>query len=163
MSAGKNWGVNLGLDFGHSGDLRTEYQIPPGLGFAPAEVAPRQARGLGLVTAPPTIRLAKPPSWSSGPRPCIPIGRRGRAEWVLWDRDWDTSDDEKAKNLCAMCPARLECLEDALAKEGTVTAQYRHMVRGGVTPRGRWRLHRKRKREEKKRKDQELTNQEKTA
>jgi hypothetical protein len=46
---------------------------------------------------------------------------------------------------CARCPVRYECLESAMDEEGMRVARYG--IRGGLTPRERIRLARKRKKE----------------
>lgn len=42
-----------------------------------------------------------------------------------------------AKQICAACPVRLACLEDALAVEGGCGHEKRHGIRGGLSPAGR--------------------------
>jgi WhiB family redox-sensing transcriptional regulator len=46
----------------------------------------------------------------------------------------DRADIVLAKFICARCPVRAECLRDALANEGGRTGEYRHGIRGGMTP-----------------------------
>lgn len=77
----------------------------------------------------------------TGPRP------NRRAEWredaacrevpvdvfTPWDpgcrpSEMDPAKATEAKKVCAVCPVRAECLDDALADED------RHAVRGGLTP-----------------------------
>lgn len=43
----------------------------------------------------------------------------------------------EAKRICAACPVRVACLEDALAEEGGRGHESRHGIRGGMGPRGR--------------------------
>lgn len=47
-----------------------------------------------------------------------------------------------AKDVCAACPVRQACLEDALRQEGSTTAEGRHGIRGGLTPTERYNLRR---------------------
>lgn len=42
-----------------------------------------------------------------------------------------------AKKICAACPVRQACLDDALAEEGGRGHESRFGVRGGLGPRGR--------------------------
>jgi hypothetical protein len=42
-----------------------------------------------------------------------------------------------AKRVCATCPVRTACLDDALAEEGGRSHDGRHGIRGGLGPRGR--------------------------
>jgi WhiB family redox-sensing transcriptional regulator len=42
-----------------------------------------------------------------------------------------------AKRICAACPVRQACLDDALAQEGGRGHESRFGVRGGLGPRGR--------------------------
>ncbi|WKV74748.1 WhiB family transcriptional regulator [Streptomyces sp. PCS3-D2] len=44
------------------------------------------------------------------------------------------SSDTAAKDLCADCPVRLRCLDQALREEGTTPPGYRSDIRGGLTP-----------------------------
>lgn len=46
------------------------------------------------------------------------------------DRDDDRTRDS-AKAICAICPVRVDCLEDALLEK------YQNGIRGGMTPRER--------------------------
>lgn len=39
-----------------------------------------------------------------------------------------------ARQVCQRCDVRAECLADALAEEGDLTAGYRFGLRGGLTP-----------------------------
>ncbi|MFE7097000.1 WhiB family transcriptional regulator [Streptomyces erythrochromogenes] len=48
-------------------------------------------------------------------------------------RDFHSSD-ATAKALCAGCPVRFRCLEEALREEGTTPPGYRSDIRGGLTP-----------------------------
>lgn len=43
-----------------------------------------------------------------------------------------------AQSICAVCPVRLKCLEDALADEGGKVKGKRHGVAGGLTPSQRY-------------------------
>jgi WhiB family redox-sensing transcriptional regulator len=49
---------------------------------------------------------------------------------------------DQAKSICADCPVRRECLEDALHQESGRAAEARHGIRAGLTPADRYNLHR---------------------
>lgn len=49
----------------------------------------------------------------------------------------DKETARQAKEICAACPVRLACLNDALAAEGGRSHDGRHGIRGGLGPRGR--------------------------
>lgn len=51
-----------------------------------------------------------------------------------------------AKAICAGCIVRDECLDEAMREEGGRSSTARHGCRGGLTPEGRARLHRTRRR-----------------
>lgn len=44
-----------------------------------------------------------------------------------------------ARAICSRCPVRTACLDAALTEEDTSSARSRYGVRGGLTPRQRWR------------------------
>lgn len=46
-----------------------------------------------------------------------------------------------ARQICAPCPVRAECLADAMATEGARTARDRHGIRAGLTGSQRRALH----------------------
>lgn len=46
-----------------------------------------------------------------------------------------------AQRVCAECPARLACLDDALAEEGSRHVENRFGIRGGATDEDRYRLY----------------------
>lgn len=48
-------------------------------------------------------------------------------------RDFQASED-KARAMCAACPVKLRCLNEALREEGTAAPAYRSDIRGGLTP-----------------------------
>jgi hypothetical protein len=48
---------------------------------------------------------------------------------------------EFAKKVCAACPVRQACLDDALRQEGGCGHESRHGIRGGLTPRARRNLY----------------------
>lgn len=54
---------------------------------------------------------------------------------------------ERAKAICSRCPVIEECLEDALRVEGCSRPGARHDVRGGLTGKERYDLHRRRDRQ----------------
>lgn len=114
---------------------RTEHQVSSHEGFAPEHIGVRA--DLGVSAAPlPTMRLAVPPSWTHrDDLPCTQLVPKGNG------RDpYDTNDKKAAKKLCAGCPVRQACLDDALAEEEGLGPRSRYLVRGGYTPRGRARL-----------------------
>ncbi|AEZ50755.1 WhiB family transcription factor [Mycobacterium phage Halena] len=45
-----------------------------------------------------------------------------------------------AKRICAGCPVREECLEDAMAAEYREQKENRHGIRAGLTPTARYQL-----------------------
>lgn len=64
--------------------------------------------------------------------PCLDVVPKGGA------RDpYDTTDEKRAAALCAGCPVVSACLDDALAQEAGLGYRARHLVRGGLTPKGR--------------------------
>lgn len=48
---------------------------------------------------------------------------------------------EHAREICAPCPVRAECLADAMATEGGATARDRYGIRAGLTGKERRALH----------------------
>lgn len=57
---------------------------------------------------------------------------------------YNTATTRDAKNICAGCPAKSRCLDEALAEEGVAPIQMRAGVRGGTTPRERHAITRRR-------------------
>ncbi|PWG14035.1 WhiB family transcriptional regulator [Streptomyces sp. V2] len=53
----------------------------------------------------------------------------------------DSRGAEDARTVCASCPVRLDCLEDALQAETGRGLHSRHGIYGGLNPRQRYRLH----------------------
>lgn len=53
----------------------------------------------------------------------------------------ETAKAEAAKQICAMCPVRQECLDDALADEGGKRKAARDGIRGGATPSQRYSMY----------------------
>ncbi len=51
--------------------------------------------------------------------------------------DSNAADIEDARQICAPCPVRAECLADAMATEGDRTARNRYGIRAGLTGRQR--------------------------
>jgi hypothetical protein len=47
--------------------------------------------------------------------------------------DSNAADIEDARQICAPCPVRDECLADAMATEGARTARDRYGIRAGLT------------------------------
>lgn len=115
---------------------RTDYQVRPHEGFAPQAIHTKGDDGPGCTEAPPTMLLANPPEWAHrDDLPCTKLVPKGHA------RDpYDTSDVVKARALCAGCPVRRECLEDAMDREMGLSGRSRYLVRGGLTPHERGRL-----------------------
>lgn len=94
---------------------------------------------LGTVKTVPrrTVFVAHPPSWTERAK-CI-----GR--WSEYDGSPDGlrgASSRRAKELCAGCPVRAECLEDALEAEGGIPFYFRDGVRGGLNAMERSRLSR---------------------
>lgn len=111
---------------------RTEHQVKPHDGFASGVVWARET-DRPASEAPPTMRLAEPPKWAQrDDLPCIKRVPKGNQP-----DPYDTSNRARAAALCAGCPVKAECLADALAEEGDLSAKSRYLVRGGLTPRGR--------------------------
>lgn len=105
---------------------RTELQVRPHQGFATEEVAPHSERAF-VSSGPATPLLAKPQAWAQdGKQACA-------LRWELFDEPRG-AEIEEAKAECASCLVREDCLEDALAEEGTLTAKARYTIRGGMTP-----------------------------
>ena len=50
---------------------------------------------------------------------------------------YNQATTREAKAICGRCPARVDCLEDALDEEGNGAIPLRGAVRGGTTPRER--------------------------
>lgn len=113
--------------------VRTEYQIGRQEGFAPEAIAPRDPPPPSGSNK-PTMRLATPPAWTHrDDLPCV--------KWVPKGNQpdpYDTSDRLVARALCAGCPVKAQCLADAMEEEAGLSAGSRYLVRGGLTPRGRW-------------------------
>lgn len=53
----------------------------------------------------------------------------------------------EARQVCAGCPVKAECLEDALVEERYQSGVYRHGMRGGLSPEQRASEERKRRRD----------------
>lgn len=49
----------------------------------------------------------------------------------------EKAKSRQAKQICAACPVRNECLDDALNVEGGCGHEKRHGIRGGLSPDGR--------------------------
>jgi hypothetical protein len=47
---------------------------------------------------------------------------------------WFDDDPTDAIDACCKCPLITPCLKTAMAREGTLTAQHRYGVWGGLTP-----------------------------
>lgn len=122
------------------GTVRTEVQVRPHDGFASGEIQLREE--VRTVTdGAPTKILAKPPAWTERPNlPCfLP---RQPDDWTdeLRETHWDTRSEAEAAQMCAGCPVQRECLDAALLEERGLDHRSRFLVRGGLTPKGRWSL-----------------------
>ena len=53
----------------------------------------------------------------------------------------DVAGIDDARMVCAGCPVRLDCLEDALQAEGGRSVQHRYGVYGGLGPKQRYNLY----------------------
>lgn len=115
---------------------RTEAQLSSHEGFAPEAIRVRGDDTPGASEAPPTMQLAKPPAWTHrDDLVCTAWVPTGNA------RDpYDTSDRLRAKALCAGCPVKRACLDDAMEMEHGLSGRHRYLVRGGLTPHARARL-----------------------
>ena len=135
---GSDWGSNLrdGLTA-----VPTDSQVLPHESFLPEYVSLRYEEHFES-EAPPNLILATPPAWTETPGMlCVPIGKlQTRAEVEAWHDRWDVRGPKEAEQACAGCPALAECREAALEEEGGRPASHRFLVRGGLTPGGRWRL-----------------------
>lgn len=122
--------------------VRTEHQVPRSQGFAPEAIRHRSL-SFDTTDGSRTPQMAKPPHWTETPgMPCVPLDKLGR----LWEHHWaapknvpEALADEMAERMCRGCPVQQDCLDAALAEEGTLHHSSRFMVRGGLTPKGRWR------------------------
>jgi hypothetical protein len=111
---------------------RTENQLSSHESFAPEHIV---ARGdVGVSAAPlPTMRLAVPPPWTHRDGlPCVQRVPRGNQP-----DPYDTNDKRVAKALCAGCPVKQACLDEAMELEEGLGPRSRYLVRGGLTPKGR--------------------------
>ena len=122
--------------------LPTQLQMKPHEGLKPEAIRVRNvSQTLISEEASATPRLARPPEWMQRDLPCT-----GR--WDLFDID--SRSDRKsaaateAKALCAGCPAREVCLDDAMEAERSLSGQCRVTIRGGLLPTERATLARKR-------------------
>lgn len=126
-------------------DARSHTAIAPHEGFMPEAIHLRDytARSLGGRT----IKLVKPPHWADTPGiPCqqVPKDHYGEA---IWDGHYDLRgerrlDSENAAAMCSDCPVIEQCLADAMNEERGLDWRSRFMVRGGLTPKGRYELER---------------------
>lgn len=114
---------------------RTEHQLASHESFAPEGVTPR-GEVSPASNGEPTMRLAVPPPWTHrDDLPCtkrVPTGNQPDL--------YDTNNPKVATALCAGCPVKRVCLEDALADEKGLSGRSRYLVRGGYTPKGRAKL-----------------------
>lgn len=109
--------------------IRTEWQVSLAEGFAPGFIEPREPVEL-RTDGEYTPQMAKPPAWTHrDDLPCTSRVPKGNQP-----DPYDTTDEFKAKALCAGCPVKRECLMDALEFEGDLVARSRWLIRGGKTP-----------------------------
>lgn len=54
--------------------------------------------------------------------------------------NYTSADVHTARKICAGCPVRRPCLDAALDEEHGVYHKLRAGIRGGTTPRQRWRM-----------------------
>jgi hypothetical protein len=114
---------------------RTEHQLASHESFAPEGITPR-GEVSPASSAQRTLRLAVPPSWTQrDDLPCTKRVPRGNQP-----DPYDTTNPRVARALCFGCPVRRACLDDALADEAGLSYRSRHLVRGGLTPKGRERV-----------------------
>lgn len=122
--------------------LPTQLQLKPHESLKPEAIRIRNvSQTLTSEDASATMRLAVPPEWMQDELPCT-----GR--WDLFDIESrvekNTPRVQEAKALCAGCPVRERCLEDAMEAERSLSAQGRVTIRGGLTPSERTTLSRTR-------------------
>lgn len=113
--------------------VRTEAQTGRHEGFTPEYIGRRDYRA--LVSDARTMILANPPEWATEELPCVVA----RDEWSK-DRKlkhFEARTDKQAAELCKGCPVLEKCLDAALDEERGLSAQWRFLVRGGLTPKGR--------------------------
>ena len=111
---------------------RTEHQLASHESFAPGYIETREPVSLST-SGERTMQLAVPPDWTHrDDLPCVKRVPTGNAE-----DPFDTNDPKRARALCAGCPVRRACLDDALAEEGDLGERARWLVRGGLTPKER--------------------------
>ena len=112
--------------------IRTDNQLLSHESFTPEHITPRgdlAVSSSGL----PTMLLAVPPSWTHrDDLPCTTRVQRGNGPDL-----YDTNDSQRARALCAGCPVKQACLDDALREEAGLGPRSRYLVRGGITPRRR--------------------------
>jgi WhiB family redox-sensing transcriptional regulator len=56
---------------------------------------------------------------------------------VFFPHPSEKAKEQMAKRICAACPVRTACLDDAIAEEGGRGHDRRFGIRGGLGPRGR--------------------------
>lgn len=82
-----------------------------------------------------TLVVARPPSWTEQGA-CV-------GKWEQYDsQEGARIGSRRAAAMCADCPVRAQCLEDALEAEGDLRALFRDGIRGGLTPMDRTKLSR---------------------
>ncbi|MFH8751058.1 WhiB family transcriptional regulator [Streptomyces rimosus] len=59
---------------------------------------------------------------------------------IFTPESYAAADVNAAKRVCAGCPVRRPCLDAAMEEEGGQHFRQRAGVRGGTTPRQRWRM-----------------------
>ncbi|MGZ6788355.1 MAG: hypothetical protein ACXVGQ_00220 [Mycobacteriaceae bacterium] len=137
-----------GIDAGTTLVARTDFQLKPHESFAPESIVERDPIR-PVSTRGRTLLRAKPPAWATDDLPCVVP----KDDWTLQHQEthWDVRTDAEARELCAGCPVgplwdgdrmieRGACLEAAMGEEQGLGEQYRYLVRGGHTPKGRWSL-----------------------
>lgn len=81
---------------------------------------------------------AKPPSWTEQSACLTNDGMRAH------DRAFDAPGSQRAveaaKAVCAECPVREMCLEDAMDREGGLRPSNRYGIFGGLTPKERFQV-----------------------
>lgn len=127
-----------GIDTNVDTLVKTQFQLKAHESFATHGIAQRNPMRL-VSDGRATKLLAKPPAWTELPGLlCVPLDEFTESTSEGWGKHWDTNDDSEAASLCAGCPAITECRNNALEEERGLHHQFRFMVRGGLTPRGRW-------------------------
>lgn len=81
------------------------------------------------------------PNWRTRAVCALPLFRKHAELWFPHDADNDAR--RAAVRVCATCPVRQQCLNEAMAREGGRGLDSRHGIYGGLTPRQRMAAYRR--------------------